>query len=138
MARRPDERLADVTVVLDAGVVIGLARGDHRWRDRLREARQAGARVVVPSVIVAETVRGNGPRDAPVNHVLASVDDIALLAERVARDAGRRLASARRSDTIDAIVVAEAAARAPSVVFTTDPGDLRRYVAEADDLRIAT
>lgn len=69
------------------------------------------ARVVVPSVVVAETVRGNGPRDAPVNHVLASVD---------------------------AIVVAEAAARAPSVVFTTDPGDVRRYVAQADDLRIAT
>jgi hypothetical protein len=136
---RPDhERLADLTVVLDAGAVIGLARGDHRWRDRLRHVREFGAQVVVPSAVVAETVRGNGPRDAPVNHILASVHHIVPLSERVARDAGRRLAVAGRADTIDAIVVAEAASRAPAMVFTTDLDDLARFVEPTDDLRLAS
>lgn len=136
MVRRLDERLAELTVVLDAGVVISLARGDERWRNRLRVMRSKGAQIVVPAVVVAETVRGKGPRDAPVNHVLASVDQVVPLAEAVARDAGRRLALAGRSDTIDAVVVAEAARRTPSVVFTTDPDDLSRFVDRADDVRI--
>jgi len=138
MVRRSDERLAGLTVVLDAGAVIGLARGDRHWRDRLREVRLAGAQVVVPSVVVAETVRGKGPRDAPVNHVLASVDHIVPLAEQVARDTGRRLAAAGRSDTIDAVVVAEAATRGPSLIFTSDAPDLRAFIESADDVRLVS
>ena len=138
MVRRSDERLADLTVVLDAGAVIGLARGDQRWRERLRQLRLGGAQIVVPAVVVAETVRGAGPRDAPVNHILSGIDHVVPLSERVARDAGRRLAMARRSDTIDAIVVAEAALRGPSVVFTADEADLARFVERTDDLRLVS
>jgi predicted nucleic acid-binding protein len=138
MVRRSDERLAELTVVLDSGAVIGLARGDQRWRDRVNRVRRVGAQIVVPAVVVAETVRGAGPRDAPVNHILAGVDHVVPLSERVARDAGRRLALARRTDTIDAIVVAEAAIRAPAIIFTSDQADLSRFVERTDDLRLVS
>ncbi len=67
-----------MTVVLDAGVVIGLARGDHRWRDRLRAARSAGAQIIVPAVVVAETVRGAGPRLALARRA-HTTDDLRLV-----------------------------------------------------------
>ena len=40
----------------------------------------------VPVVVVAETVRGNGPRDAAVNLVLAQTEPRYPLTEAIARD----------------------------------------------------
>lgn len=77
-------------------------------------------------VVVAETTRGNGPRDAPVNLVLAECGPPPELSEDVARRAGRLLASSKMNVTVDALVVAEAIERAPAVVLTSDPDDLRR------------
>lgn len=75
-------------------------------------------------VVVAETVRGNGPRDAPVNLVLAQTSPQHPLTERIARNAGELLGAARSAATIDALVVAEAIECAPAVIFTSDVGDL--------------
>lgn len=75
-------------------------------------------------VVVAETVRGNGPRDAPVNLVLAQTSPQHPLTERIARNAGELLGAARSAATIDALVVAEAIECAPAVIFTSDLGDL--------------
>ncbi|HEY7627840.1 MAG TPA: hypothetical protein VH761_12260 [Ilumatobacteraceae bacterium] len=74
-------------------------------------------------VVVAGTVRGNGPRDAPVNLVLAQTAPQRPLTERIARLAGELLGAAS-SATIDALVVAEAIECAPSLILTSDPGDL--------------
>lgn len=76
-------------------------------------------------VVVAETVRGSGPRDAPVNLVLMQTEPRNPLTEPLARRAGQLLASAGSSSTIDALVVAEALDCAPSVIWTSDPTDLR-------------
>ena len=75
-------------------------------------------------VVVAETVRGTGPRDAPVNLVLAQTAPQHPLTERIARNAGQLLADAASSSTIDALVVAEALDCSPSVIWTSDSTDL--------------
>ena len=127
-----DER----TVVLDAGAVIGLARDDHRLRRLVRAARQAGADFRVPMVVVAETIRGSGPRDAPVNLVLAQCAPQHPLTENIARNAGQLLAEARSSATIDALVVAEAIACAPAVIWTSDERDLGRLVGQRTSVTV--
>jgi hypothetical protein len=81
-------------------------------------------------VIVAETVRGSGPRDALVNLVLAQTAPQHPLTDAIARAAGRLLGTARSSSTIDALVVAEALDCAPSMILTSDPTDLRQLLAD--------
>jgi hypothetical protein len=76
-------------------------------------------------VVVAETVRGNGPRDAPVNLVLAQTAPQHPLTEAVARAAGQLLGASKSSSTIDALVVAEAIDCSPATIWTSDPDDLR-------------
>ena len=81
-------------------------------------------------VVVAETVRGNGPRDAPVNMILAQTSPQHPLTEAVARAAGQMLGTARSSSTIDALVVAEALDCAPALIWTSDPVDLRHLLGD--------
>ena len=115
-------------LVLDAGAIIGLARNNRRVRARFAAARKDGAEIRVPMVVVAETVRGNGPRDAPVNLVLAQTAPQQPLVESIARTAGELLGAARSSATIDALVVAEALDCAPAVILTSGPDDLRQLL----------
>ena len=112
-------------VVLDSGAVIGLARSDLRARAALAAAHEAGAEIVVPAVVVAETVRG-AARDAPVNRVLKAVGNVAEVDEECARVAGGLLGSTRSSGTVDALVVATAVVAGGAVILTGDPDDLRR------------
>jgi hypothetical protein len=81
-------------------------------------------------VVIAETVRGNGPRDAPVNLVLAQTSPQHPLTEAIARAAGRLLGDARSASTVDALVVAEAIECSPAVIYTSDPDDLRRLLGD--------
>ena len=110
-------------IVLDAGAIIRLARGDVRSRQRMAWLRDREYEVIAPAVVVAETVRGNGPRDAPVNLVLNAAA-IVSLHDDVARIAGQLLADAGSNSTVDAIVVAHALQRRPAVIVTTDTTDL--------------
>jgi predicted nucleic acid-binding protein len=106
--------------------VIALGRQDARARAALTAAWEAGAEVVVPAVVVAETVRGHGPRDAAINRVLNAVGHVAPATEDRARTAGALLAAAKSSATIDALVAAEAIRRHGGVVLTGDVDDLRQ------------
>ena len=118
---RPD----DATIVLDSGAVIGLARGDARLRAALNKAHHLGTEVAVPMIVISETVRGNGPRDAAVNLVLARFGPHRPLDEETARLAGSLLGAARSNHTADALVAAEALRRTPSTLITSDPTDMR-------------
>ena len=118
------------TVVLDAGAVIGLARNNRELRAFFTLAQRKGAEIRVPMVVVAETVRGNGPRDAPVNLVLAQTAPQQPLVESIARTAGELLGAARLSSTIDALVVAEALDCAPAIILTSDLADVTRLLGD--------
>ena len=125
MARRrrgtqdpPPQRL-----ILDAGAVIALSRADQRARAVLAAAREAHVHVSIPSVVVAETVRG-AAADAPVNRVLNAVGEVDAADEAIGRTAGRLLGEAGSSATVDAVVVATAVEAGGAVVLTGDPDDL--------------
>jgi predicted nucleic acid-binding protein len=112
-------------LILDSGAVIALSRADQRALGFLARAREVGAEVLIPVVVVAETVRG-GPRDAAVNRVLKAVGTVPAAFERTGRAAGEILGRARSDATIDALVVAETVVRGGGRVLTGDPDDLRR------------
>ena len=81
-------------------------------------------------VVLAETVRGSGPRDAPVNLVLAQTSPQHPLTDGIARLAGYLLGLSRSSSTIDALVVAEALDCTPAMILTSDPDDLRSLLGD--------
>jgi predicted nucleic acid-binding protein len=123
-------------LILDSGAVIAAAAGRDRALAVLAAAYRRDVPVVVPAVVVAETVRGSGPRDAPVNMLLRGVSEIAPATEDRARAAGALLAAARSDSTVDALVVAEAVARGGGVILTGDPSDLRSLAARHPEVVI--
>jgi predicted nucleic acid-binding protein len=124
--RRQAQTPAQHRLVLDAGAVIALGRNDPRARAALIAAGEIGAQVSIPAVVVAETVRSSGPRDASVNRVLRSVGDITPSDEAGARLAGRLLGIAGSNSTVDALIVAAAVEHGGAVILTGDPDDLGR------------
>ena len=116
-ARRP---------ILDSGVVIAWARGDARARALLTRALEVGLDVRIPVAVLAETLRG-GPRDAPVHRVRNAVD-VFPTDERIARLAGALLGRTGGTNTVDALVAAEAVITAADVV-TSDADDLRALLS---------
>ncbi|MFP3939602.1 MAG: PIN domain-containing protein [Thermoanaerobaculia bacterium] len=126
MARpRPRDRRAPQRLILDAGAVIALSRGEQRARAFLARALELGASVEVPVVVVAETLRG-GRRDTPVHRVLKAVGSVPDAREDHGRTAGRLLGAVRSDETIDALVVAQAVEAGGAQVLTGDPEDLER------------
>ena len=65
-SRRRVKATPPTRLILDSGAVIALSRNDQRARAALAAAWEAGVEVSIPSVVVAETVRGSA-KDAPVN-----------------------------------------------------------------------
>lgn len=117
------KRITPQRLILDSGAVIALSRGDQRARAFVARAVDLGVPIVIPVVVVAETVRG-GPRDAPVNRVLKAVDAVPIATEKVGRTAGRLLGQAKSTETIDALVVAQAVVAGGGHILTGDPDDL--------------
>jgi predicted nucleic acid-binding protein len=124
----PPQRL-----ILDSGAVIALARGDQKARAFLARALELRAPVEVPVVVVAETTRG-GVRDATVNRVLKAVGSVPEAREVHGRIAGRLLAAAHSTHTIDALVVAHAVEARGAHILTGDPDDLGRLAEPHPDV----
>ncbi len=122
-------------LILDSGAVIALSRGEQRARAFVARAAELGARVEIPVVVVAETVRG-GPREAAVNRVLKAVDAVPEATEEVGRTAGRLLGRAGSAATVDALVVAQAVAAGGAHVLTGDTDDLELLAADHPEVWI--
>ncbi len=129
-AKRPEAE-ASAPLILDSGAVIALSRGDQRARAFVDRALETGAELFVPAVVVAETVRGDGPRDAPVNRVLSAVDSFLAADESTGRTAGRLMGQTRSSETIDALVVAGVLELSGGRILTGDPDDLKLLARRA-------
>jgi len=123
MAHRRATTSSTKRLILDVGAVIALARNDPRARAFVQRAVELDAEVRVPVVVLAETLRGN-ERDAVVHRVLKAVSESVPIDETVGRRAGTLLGRARRSDTVDAIVVAEAIEAGGAEILTGDADDL--------------
>lgn len=135
MARTRQPQASSQRLILDSGVVIALSRNDARARAALAAAYEVGARVSIPSVVIAETVRGTS-KDAPVNRVINAVGEVISADEEIARVAGGLLGATKSRSTIDAMVVATAIGLGPAVILTGDPDDLGRLAAAHPELVI--
>jgi predicted nucleic acid-binding protein len=123
-------------IVLDSGAVIGLARGSRALRALIESAHHAGTEIVVPMVVVTETTRGNGPRDAAVNLVINRLAPHPLLDEPTARRAGVLLGRSGTAKTIDALVAAEALRQAPAALLTSDPNDMELLLRDESTVAV--
>lgn len=110
-------------VTADTGFLIGLERRKDRALGVL--ASLGKQRVSVPVAVVAEWWRGS-PRQA---HVLRLLDKPEAMTEVLAKRAGEAMAKVQGATTIDAIVMASAAARG-DYVYTSDFDDLERLRLE--------
>jgi len=112
-------------LVLDAGALIALDRGDLRMIALLRRALAQGLSFRVPAAVV-----GQAWRDGRVQANLARflrIDEVEIVPmdDHLARSCGELCGVARSAAIIDASVVIVARQRRDPIV-TSDPNDLRR------------
>ena len=117
-------------LILDAGALIALARGDAVARATIRRARRKGRRVVVPMPVVAQVHRGGWDR-ASMDRTLKAVDTFLETSLDTAMRAGVLLGRTSLTDAVDAIVVAEAS-NSLATILTSYPDDIGRLV-DADE-----
>ena len=112
-------------IVLDAGALIALDRGDKRMIALLHRALAQGRTFRVPAGVVGQAWR-DGRSQATLARFLRSEEvEIVPLDEQLARACGELCAATYSPDVIDASVVILARERRDPIV-TSDPNDLRR------------
>lgn len=116
-----------MTLVLDAGALIAIDRGDRTFAALLKRERLASRVPVTHGGCVGQAWR-NGARQANLARLLASIEVVAL-DEDLGRRAGVLLGKSRSADVIDAAVVLLAIDG--DEIATSDPGDLRKLCAAA-------
>lgn len=122
-------------LVLDSGGVSRLAKRDKDTAALIIALRSRGLwPVIVPTVVLTESLTGSVQRDANTNRFLKSCDLRPSISERVARRAAVLRTNARRGSAVDALVVA--IAEPGSTVLTSDGDDLRALAANAADVTI--
>ena len=117
-------------LVLDAGALIALERGDRRV---VRLLELAGE-IHVPAAVVGQVWR-NPARQVRIVRLLAVAEvDVDVLDAEVAKAAGQLCGASGTSDVIDATVVL-AAKLHDAVIVSSDEGDLRRIDPAIDVVR---
>lgn len=112
-------------VTLDAGGLIALDRDDRRMVVLLARARETGARVTVPALVLAQAIRRPDRQLRLARLIRQPTTDVIDLGRVDATNVGRLLAASGTSDIADAHVVI-CARRADQPVITSDPADLRQ------------
>ncbi|MFZ2114794.1 MAG: hypothetical protein WAU77_13815 [Solirubrobacteraceae bacterium] len=113
-------------LVLDAGALVAVDRGERRIAAKLRVAQQSGMDLRSTGVVIAEVWRDEHGRQASLARLLKSVD-VRPVDQRLGQEAGMLLGRARAKDPADATVVAVASTG--DRILTSDPRDIRRLVA---------
>ena len=113
-------------IVLDAGALIALERGDREARAYVFLAEQGSVTLTTSSAVVAQVWRG-GARQVRLARFLTSdlVTEIALDADE-SRRIGTLAAAVGASDVVDGHVALIALDR-DAVVITSDPDDIERW-----------
>lgn len=125
--RRRQAQAPPLRLILDSGAVIAWSRGDVRARALLTRALELGLDIRIPVVVLAEILRG-GARDALIHRVRNAVD-VFPTDEATARLAGALLGRTRGTNTVDALVAAEAVIVGAGVL-TGDAADLRALLGD--------
>ncbi|MHB8618696.1 MAG: PIN domain-containing protein [Chloroflexota bacterium] len=109
-------------LILDSGAIIAYVRGDKTVRSLLHAVERRSSEVVVPPIVLTQTLRGGG-QDALI-HKLQQAAVVPHVDRDVARAAGELLGRTGLNDAADAQVMAEARRGVPSTVLTSDQADM--------------
>lgn len=120
-----------MSVVLDAGALVALERGDRRLLAIVRDERAAGRIALTHGGIVGQVWRGGTGRQARLARALPGIG-VRPIDDDLGRRAGVLLGQAGRSDVIDAALVL--IAEDGDEIFTADVADLRDLIAAAGKL----
>src|SRR5687767_14082667 len=112
-------------IVLDAGALIALDRGDKRMLALLDRALAQRRAFRVPAGVVGQAWRDGRVQATLARFLRCEEVEIVPLDEQLARSCGELCAAANSADVIDASVVILARQRRDPIV-TSDPNDLRR------------
>lgn len=119
-------------LVLDAGALVAVERGDRDIAALLKRELLARRTPLTHGGVVAQVWRGGSGRQARLARLLPGVE-VVPLDDVLGRRAGVLLGRARSTDAIDAAVVAIAGDG--DIVLTSDPDELRS-LAEAAAVHI--
>lgn len=131
--------MSEPVIVLDSGAIDQVVT-NKEFRAVLDDLVRSGWTPIIPTPVLAEAITGR-PTDAPANQAIGRIGTT-VTDEPLARHAGAlryvaaRTTGRRPPSGIDAIVAAHAADAGSGVVFTTDPGDLRRLLAASPRIRV--
>lgn len=117
-----------MSIVLDAGALLAVERGDREMIALIKRERQGGRAPLSHGGVIGQVWRGGHGRQATLARLLPGVD-VQALDDGLGRQAGVLLGAARRADVIDAAVVLLAGDG--DEIFTSDPGDLQDLAAVA-------
>ncbi len=115
-------------LLLDAGALVAVERGNREVWSVVRRSTDSGRFPVVPGVVVAQVWRG-GARQARLAQALAYVVELPAQPQEC-RDAGVLCGRTGTSDIVDALVVVLAEQLGRDIV-TSDPADIGRLVDAA-------
>ena len=122
-------------IMLDAGALIALDRGDQRIIALLQRALAQGRAFRVPAGVVGQTWRDGRVQVTLARFLRSEEVEIIPLDEQLARSCGELCGAASPADIIDASVVILARERRDLIV-TSDPNDLRRLDPSAQIISI--
>ena len=115
-------------LVLDAGALVAVDRGDRPMIARLAVAQQHGLELRSNAMVVAQVWRDRQGRQASLARLLRAVD-VRAISHEDGRQAGVLLGQAGTTDPVDATVVL--LARPGDRILTSDPDDLTRLASAA-------
>lgn len=115
-------------LVLDAGALVAVDRGDRALLAMLRTEHTRGKDVRTNAMVVSQVWRDGRGRQAQLASLLSRVD-VRAVDDDMGRAAGVLVAAAGTADPIDATVVL--VARPGDTILTSDPRDIRRLVDAA-------
>ena len=115
-------------LILDAGALIAIDRGDRDVLTQIGDADKAGDPVRTNAIAIAQVWRDSKGRQARLARILRGVDVEPITREDGLR-AGELLGQTRMKDAIDASVAL--LAKPGDRVLTSDAGDLRTLCAGA-------
>ena len=122
-------------IVLDAGALIALDRGDKRMIALLHRALAQGRVFRVPVGVVGQAWRDGRVQVTLARFLRSEEVEIVPLDEQLARACGELCGSTNTADVIDASVVILARERRDAII-TSDPNDLRRLDPSAQVIAI--
>ncbi|MDX2092035.1 MAG: hypothetical protein SFX73_29495 [Kofleriaceae bacterium] len=115
-------------MVLDAGALVAIERGDPLTHALLKVELLARRPPVTHGGVLGQVWRGDGRRQARIARILPAIK-VVPLDRALGQRAGELLGRARKTDVVDAAVVL--LATDGDTIVTSDPGDLEALAKAA-------